>query len=89
MPYIDSSLRKVVDGKIELLAERSKELGQGSRAGVLNYVITRLLKLLYPRDRYSELNEALGVLDAVAREFYRRRVAPYEDKKIKDNGDVY
>lgn len=89
MPYIAPSLRKIVDERIERLAESSKELGTGNRAGLLNYTITRLLQLLYTRDRYSELNEALGVLDAVAREFYRRRVAPYEDKKIKENGDVY
>ena len=89
MPYIDKKSREIVDKKIELLAERAKELGQGGRAGVFNYIITRLIQMLYPRDRYAELNEALGVLDAVAREFYRRRVAPYEDEKAKQNGDVY
>lgn len=30
-----------------------------------------------------------GMLCGVAAEFYRRHVAPYEDKKIEENGDVY
>ena len=87
MPYIQKELRKPVDPAIEELA--SKLSPYACRDGMLNYAITRLLNLLYPTDKYSEFNEALGVLDAAAREFYRRRVAPYEDKKIKENGDVY
>lgn len=30
-----------------------------------------------------------AMIDAKAREFYREVVAPYEDLKIKQNGDVY
>lgn len=39
--------------------------------------------------RYATCNDVLGALDGASREFYRRIVAPYEDKKIVDNGDVY
>jgi len=31
---------------------------------------------------------AMGVLSAITEEFYRRKVAPYEDEKIVENGDV-
>jgi len=31
----------------------------------------------------------IGALEACKLEFYRRAVVPYEDKKIKENGDVY
>ena len=31
----------------------------------------------------------LGALDAAKMEFYRRKVVFYEDKKIKENSDVY
>lgn len=35
------------------------------------------------------VNSGIGALEAAKLEFYRRVVAPYEDKKIFDNGDVY
>lgn len=57
--------------------------------GIMNYVITRLTLNVYGVGGYAIFNRAMGVLDCVAREFYRRKVAPYEDKKIKENGDVY
>jgi len=31
----------------------------------------------------------MGVLECIKQEFYRRAVAPYEDKKKEENGDVY
>jgi len=55
--------------------------------GELNYVITRILKESYPL-RYFNLNRAMGVLECAKLEFYRRVVAPYEDIKIKESGDV-
>lgn len=33
--------------------------------------------------------EVLGALEATKLEFYRRIVAPYEEKKLKENGDVF
>jgi len=38
---------------------------------------------------YRTMNEVLGAFDAASKEFYRRVVAPYEDEKIEQNGDVY
>jgi len=55
--------------------------------GELNYIITRMLKESYPL-RYFNLNRAVGVLECAKLEFYRRVVAPYEDTKIEENGDV-
>ena len=37
----------------------------------------------------QRVDDAVGALDGAAREFYRRVAVPYEDKKIKENGDVY
>lgn len=59
--------------------------------GELNYLITRLL-LEYCEKHgqcYSTYNDCLGALTGAQLEFYRRVVAPYEDQKIKENGDVY
>lgn len=59
--------------------------------GELNYVITE--KLIEYVDRhglsYQTINDILGALDGASKEFYRRVAAPYEDEKIKLNGDVY
>jgi len=37
---------------------------------------------------YQTFCEIEGALGGTAREFYRRVTAPYEDKKIEDNGDI-
>jgi len=67
--------------------------------GELNYVITRVilgyLKSHAPHPQaacafnYAGLNEIVGVLECVKQEFLRRVVAPYENGKIAENGDVY
>ena len=90
MPYIELELRVPVDEEIDVLADKinGSEKLIATRAGVLNYVITRLIAELY-KTSYSELNEAIGVLECAKQELYRRRLAPYEDEKIKENGDVY
>ncbi len=38
---------------------------------------------------YTDYNDVIGALEACKLEFYRRMVAGYEDKKMKENGDVY
>jgi hypothetical protein len=55
--------------------------------GELNYVVTKILKGVYPL-KYYHLNKAIGVLECIKLEFYRRVAAPYEDVKIKESGDV-
>ncbi|MEI6093204.1 MAG: hypothetical protein WCQ47_05930 [bacterium] len=88
MPYISKDQRLVVDKKIKDLAQAVQECGKENRAGVLNYSISTLLHELYAL-KYSEVNEAVGMLECTKQEYYRRVAAPYEDKKIKENGDVY
>lgn len=59
-------------------------------AGELNYTITVLIQdYLGSKKSYAGFNEVVGVLESVKQEYYRRAVAPYEDKKIVENGDVY
>lgn len=59
-------------------------------AGRINYVCTRLaLKLIEPYKSYSTIAMITGVFSNISAEFYRRYAAPYEDKKIAENGDVY
>ncbi len=57
--------------------------------GRLNYVITRLIGYVWKVDpSYFRAAGLSGVLTNVAAEFYRRAIVPYEDQKIKENGDV-
>jgi hypothetical protein len=67
------------------------EAAFNSPAGELNRAITKLL-VKYVHDqkpRYETFNDVMGALEAAKAEFYRRVVAPYEDKKIVENGDIY
>ncbi|VVB53018.1 Uncharacterised protein [uncultured archaeon] len=56
--------------------------------GVVNFAITRLLKGLYGVS-YKDIEREMGLLECVKQEVYRRLAAPYEDTKIKENGDVF
>ena len=82
MPYIEQDSRPGFDEAIEQL--------KPEKAGELNYVISRICADYLARKgkKYSNLNEIMGVLSCVAKEFYRRVAAPYEDEKIKENGDI-
>jgi hypothetical protein len=59
-------------------------------AGQLNYCITKMIKdyLSNKKFNYQVINDVVGALDGAKVEFQRRVVAPYEDKKITENGDV-
>ncbi len=60
-------------------------------SGELNYILTMEAKryLATHGVSYRVMNEIIGAFEAAKLEFYRRVVAPYEDLKIKENGDVY
>lgn len=62
-----------------------------SPAGELNRAITKIIiKYLHDQKlRYQTINDVVGALDCAKQEFYRRIAVPYEDKKAKENGDVY
>ncbi len=87
MPYIKKEDRPAIDALVDPIVVHLTSLPLESQDGALNYLITRVMKRVYPT-KYVHLNRALGVLSAVTHELYRRVVAPYEDEKIKENGDV-
>jgi len=87
MPYITVEARKALDPEIDgLIGKLSRDVVVD---GEVNYTITRIIDALYGGGGYAVFNRAMGVIDCVAREFYRRKVTPYEDSKIVENGDVY
>ncbi len=58
-------------------------------AGELNYLLTSfVLDYLGTHPNYQKFCEVEGVLSHMSKEIYRRLAAPYEDKKIRENGDL-
>lgn len=87
MPYITQEDRPQYDAVLEELIRLLKDKPPESVDGHLNYVVTKVIKEVYPL-RYYHVNKAMGVLECIQHEFYRRVAAPYEDTKIEQNGDV-
>jgi hypothetical protein len=84
MPYIKSIDRK----KFETLLSTLREVKFES-SGELNFVLTKTVHhYLGASPSYASFNDVLGALEGAKLELYRRRVAPYEDKKILENGDL-
>jgi hypothetical protein len=82
MPYIDKQKREELKPKLKTYCTES---------GELNFQITCLLLdyIKFNGKSYKQVNDVLGALEGAKLEFYRRFAAPYEDKKINENGDVY
>ena len=60
-------------------------------SGQLNYQITELIGMYWHAHgpSYQAINDIVGALEGAKLEFYARVARPYEDEKIKQNGDVY
>jgi uncharacterized lipoprotein YajG len=91
MPYIKDELRKSLDDSIKSLAnDIHVEAANTQICGLLNYTITKLILEIYSDRKlsYSDWNEIIGSLECCKLELYRRKIGPYEDIKIMENGDV-
>ena len=94
MPYITKPERTRYDDLIKkitecLLEKFPADNGKSFSEGDLNYVISSIVwKLFDNKPGYKTGNTLVGVLDCAKQEFYRRKLASYEDKKIIENGDV-
>ena len=91
MPYIANDRR----AKLESVARLSEFVQSLSRveqlgSGDLNYIFSTIINAVWRDNKsYGTGNNIIGMLDCVKTEFYRRILTPYEDDKIKKNGDVY
>jgi len=82
MPYVKQCVRTYWRDVLDYFTENELQ------SATLNYIITSLLLKTNPQN-YEDFNSLIGVLECVKLELYRRMVAPYEDQKRKENGDVY
>lgn len=87
MPYIPEKERRPIDTVLADLIKYVRTPGQ------FNYVISRLLEHFVWTDSagvgYAAMSRWRAAVTDAAEEFYRRVMAPYEDRKAKENGDVY
>lgn len=83
MPYIKECDREKFDNTF-------RDLPEISNPGELNYLLTVLCKCYISDNNecYQSFNDALGALEGAKLELYRRQIAPYEDIKVDENGDV-
>jgi len=84
MPYIPKVARKVID---EIVDDAHFSIAAN---GTLNYFLVKLMlaRRKQETESYTFYKNFLGELECAKLEIYRRYVAPYEEKKIKENGDV-
>jgi hypothetical protein len=82
MPYIKKEFRSNIGLKTDHLDPMS--------SGELNYLFTKIAHNYIENqgENYQAYNDIIGALEGAKLELYRRMVAPYEDTKIKENGDV-
>ena len=90
MPYLsDEQKSKLDDAIIDLTTTLTES--NVSVPGGLNYIISQIVDRVVVKhgESYSIYNTLLGSVEAAKLEIYRRLIAPYEDTKIKENGDVF
>lgn len=81
MPYLPKAVRPDLDEIVALM----EEIGV-SADGDLNYILFKYARRI-PQN-YNSIKNYRAELRETADEIGRRILAPYEDKKIAQNGDV-
>jgi hypothetical protein len=73
------------------ILDRTQALKEPQDVGELTYAITKLCADYLGRklESYAHYAEVMGALACTHEEIYRRRIAPYEDRAIARNGDVF
>ena len=80
MPYVEEFKREYLDTVVKNLSSLKAD-------GDLNYVLFALCKR-HVKPSYNNYKNFCGELRQCVTEIERRILAPYEDEKIKENGDV-
>ena len=87
MPYIKQEEREAYTERLDDLCFTLEEHGyiEGHVTYVLYMIVARWFQHI---PKYKSIARIRGVLLGTISEFDRRIAAPYEDEKIKENGDV-
>lgn len=96
MPYIDEEERKELDFAIDIMVDNILDNKTGLNnpndfshfLGRINYCFSRIIMGVMKNISYKNIAMATGVLENIKQELYRRIAAPYEDRKVLENGDI-
>lgn len=78
MPYIEQQKREDLNSILP------------TTAGELNFLIHSIVNEYFSMkdESYQAYNDIIGAIECAKLEIYRRKVAPYEEQKLKQNGDI-
>lgn len=82
MPYVKQERRKELDFIIDCMKQANI-----TADGDLNYILYKFCKDVV-KPSYNNYKNFCGELHQCATEIERRLLGPYEDTKIKENGDI-
>jgi len=82
MPYIKQNERSAMNQIVDMMDDWGIQAN-----GDLNYILFAYCKR-YVNPSYNNYKNFCGELRQCATEIERRILGPYEDEKIKENGDV-
>ena len=96
MPYINEEERLELDSQIDnmILAIRNNKTNLNNPhdfsnyLGRINYCFSRIIYGVMRDVSYRNIAMVTGVLENIKQEYYRRVAEPYEDIKIRQNGDI-
>lgn len=88
MPYITQDERINYQSHIDILRAELEHKPIGHLVYVLSSLLLPVTKLELKRRKYKDHNDILGALESVKLDYYLRVVAPYEDIKIFENGEL-
>ena len=96
MPYINEEERVELDSQIDnmILAIRNNKTNLNNPhdfsnyLGRINYCFSRIIYGVMRDVSYRNIAMVTGVLENIKQEYYRRIAEPYEDIKIRQNGDI-
>lgn len=92
MPYIKQDFRDELVPFIDAISNKVNEMHKinpsQTRDGLLNFAFTEIINQTFPNSRYTDFNEIIGFLECCKFEYYRKKIAPYEDLKETENGAV-
>lgn len=88
MPYISKEARSRI---LKPAGGRFIHASSPENAGELNFAFTTLIANYIQRKglNYQIINDVIGALEGAKLELYRRQASPYEDIKMRENGDCY
>ena len=90
MPYIKQELRTKINVGLDELIDQINHLStEGNINGLVTFALYSIVKYFYGyTESFDKISDGIKVLECAKLEFARQVLNPYEDKKIKENGDV-